>query len=78
MGTAGGPASFTLEGMAPLSAEQRLLMILTEDVTPIHNRRRDIPEGLAAVIHRSLIKNPPELRFPDARTMRQALLPFTR
>jgi serine/threonine-protein kinase len=62
----------------PKPAEQRLLMILTEDVVHIHNRRRDIPEGLAAVIHRALIKNPPDLRFPDAKTMRQALLPYAR
>jgi serine/threonine-protein kinase len=62
----------------PKPAEQRLLMILTEDVVPIHNRRRDIPEALAAIIHRCLIKSPASERFPDARSMRQALLPFTR
>jgi serine/threonine-protein kinase len=61
----------------PKSQEQRLLMILTGEPVPIQRRRADIPEPLAAVIHRALIKDD-ELRFGDARTMRKALLPFAR
>jgi serine/threonine-protein kinase len=61
----------------PKSQEQRLLKILTEDAVPIQRRRADIPEGLATVIHRALIKDA-ELRFTDARTMRRALTPFAR
>jgi serine/threonine-protein kinase len=61
----------------PKAAEQRLLMILTEETIPIQRRRADIPEALAAVIHRALVKDA-ELRFPDARSMRKALSPFAR
>jgi serine/threonine-protein kinase len=53
----------------------RLLMILEQDPIPIHRRRPDIPEGLAAVIHRSLARESAE-RFPSAQAMRKALLPF--
>jgi serine/threonine protein kinase len=61
----------------PRAAEQRLLMILTEEAVPIQSRRPDIPDGLAAVIHRALSKET-EMRFPDARTMRKMLTPFAR
>jgi serine/threonine-protein kinase len=53
----------------------RLLMILEQDPIPIQRRRPDIPEGLAAVIHRSLAREPAD-RFPSAQAMRKALLPF--
>jgi eukaryotic-like serine/threonine-protein kinase len=61
----------------PRSPEQRLMMILTEEAVPIQSRRPDIPDGLAAVIHRALNKEPTK-RHPDARTMRRALEPFGR
>ena len=51
------------------------MMILTEEAVPIQSRRPDISSALAAVIHRGLAKEA-EKRFPDARTMLQALLPF--
>jgi len=37
----------------------------------------DIRPGLATVIHRCLARDP-EKRFPNARSMRQALLPFVK
>lgn len=61
----------------PKAAEQRLLMILTDETVPIQRRRADIPEPLSAIIHRALAKDA-ELRFTDARTMRKVLLPFAR
>jgi serine/threonine-protein kinase len=61
----------------PRPAEQRLMMILTDEPVPIQSRKPDIPDGLAAVIHRALAKEP-EMRFPDAKTMRRMLQPFGR
>jgi serine/threonine-protein kinase len=61
----------------PKPAEQRLLMILTDEAVRIQSRRRDIPDALSDIIHRSLAKDP-ELRFADAKSMRMALLPFSR
>jgi hypothetical protein len=55
----------------------QLLMILQEDPVPIRARRADLPEALAAVIHRSLARDPAG-RFPDAGAMRAALAPFER
>lgn len=59
----------------PKATEQRLLMILNEEVVPIRSRRPEIPERLAEVLHRALAKNPQD-RYSDARVMRQNLLPF--
>jgi serine/threonine-protein kinase len=57
--------------------EQRLMRILTQSPVPIHNRRPEIPERLAWVIHQALAKEPGH-RFPDAAALREALLPFCR
>jgi serine/threonine protein kinase len=57
--------------------EQQLLMVLQEEPVPIRDRRPEIPEALAEVIHRSLAKDPAN-RFPDALAMRVALSPFGR
>lgn len=59
----------------PASSQKRLLMILQDDPVPLRSRRADLPEALAAVIHRALAREPGE-RFPDAAALRQALLPF--
>jgi len=56
--------------------QQQLLLILQEKPVPIRSRRKDIPEGLAQVIHRALAREPQE-RFPDVAAFRQALLPFS-
>jgi serine/threonine-protein kinase len=51
--------------------------ILFQDPVPILSRKPDLPEGLAAVVHRSLARDP-AARFKDVREMRRALLPFGR
>jgi len=57
-------------------SEQQLIKILTEPPVPIRNRRDDVPQSLASVIHRALAKDPRE-RFPEAAAFREALLPFS-
>ena len=59
----------------PADAPRQLMMILQEDPVPIRTRRPDLPEELAAVIHRALARDPAD-RFPDAAAMRAALIPF--
>jgi serine/threonine-protein kinase len=54
---------------------EQLIMILQNDPVPIHDRRANVPAKLAEVVHRSLARSLDE-RFPDARSMQQALLPF--
>jgi serine/threonine-protein kinase len=49
--------------------------IREEDLTPIRDRRPDVPEGLAAVLAHCLQRDR-EKRLADAVTMRRALLPF--
>jgi serine/threonine-protein kinase len=55
--------------------EARLVQILTESPVPIRDRRADIPEGLAEVVHQALAREPAD-RYPDAAAFRAALLPF--
>jgi eukaryotic-like serine/threonine-protein kinase len=55
--------------------QECLRIVLHEDARPISEVRPDVPQGLAAVIHRSLARESTE-RFPDAESMRQALLPW--
>jgi serine/threonine-protein kinase len=59
----------------PSRPRERLAMILGKPPVPIRQRCPDLPEGLAAVIHRALARDPAE-RFADVREMRLALLPF--
>ena len=61
----------------PSNLNLQLLMVLQKDPIPILSRRVDIPDDLAAVIHRSLARDPAG-RFPDAAAMRAALAPFER
>jgi eukaryotic-like serine/threonine-protein kinase len=49
--------------------------ILKEEPAPIQNRRPDLPDRLAAVIHRALTRSPRK-RFADVARFRQALRPF--
>jgi len=58
-----------------LSNAERLVKILFDPPVAIQDRRPDIPNALARVIHRALDKKPPA-RFPDAASFRNALLPF--
>jgi eukaryotic-like serine/threonine-protein kinase len=59
----------------PTYPDECLRMILNDDPVPILSRRPDLPGPLAQVIHRALAREPAD-RFPDARSMRLALLPF--
>ena len=59
----------------PRGLSNQILMVLQEAPVPIRSRRPDIPASLAAVIDRSLAREP-EQRFADAKDMRRALLPF--
>jgi serine/threonine-protein kinase len=61
----------------PSHFEQQILMILQDEPVPIRTRRPEIPEGLAAIVHRSLAKDPKD-RFPGVRAMRAALAKFGR
>ncbi len=49
--------------------------ILFNDPVPILARKPDLPEGLAAVVHRSLARHP-AARFKDVRERRRALARF--
>jgi hypothetical protein len=44
---------------------------------PIRDRRPDLQEELAAVIHRGLARDP-LARYANVREMRRALLPFAK
>jgi serine/threonine protein kinase len=57
----------------PASVPEQLLMILQQDPVPIRNRRADVPEGLAAIVHRALARDPAD-RFPDIEAFRAALV----
>ena len=59
----------------PPRVEAQLWAILENAPVPIQSRRADIPEDLAAIIHRSLARDP-AARFADAGAMRAALMPF--
>jgi serine/threonine-protein kinase len=61
----------------PDKLHAKIMKILLEDPVPILQRRPDLPEGLATVIHRGLARDP-EARFNNVREMRRALLPFAR
>jgi hypothetical protein len=54
-----------------------MVLVLQEEPIPIRQRRADLPEELAAAIHRALAKKP-EARFPDVRAFRTALTGFAR
>ena len=52
-----------------------LVKILEEDPVPIRSRRADLPARLAEIIERCLAREPKD-RFPDAESLREALVPF--
>jgi serine/threonine-protein kinase len=54
-----------------------LVAIIEDEPVPLRSRRADIPDGLAAAVHRALAKRPAE-RYPDAAAFRAALAPFGR
>jgi serine/threonine-protein kinase len=59
----------------PERLHAKIMKILLEDPVPIRQRRPDLPEELAAIIHRSLARDP-AARFTSVREMRRALAPF--
>ncbi len=76
---AGATLYFLLTGRKvydfPTSIEKQLLMILQDPPIPIQDRREEIPDVLAEVIHRALERQP-DARFPDALSMWAELAPF--
>ena len=57
--------------------EQQVAAVLFRDPDPLQTHRPDIPDALAAIVHRSIAKAPAD-RFPDAGAMREALSVFVR
>ncbi len=53
----------------------RIDQVLNRDPVPIQKRRADLPENLAAVIHRALERRP-QRRYPDVKHFHRALRPF--
>ncbi len=71
----GAVAYFLLTGQAPFVRETAMLMLMAhayEPVVPPAQLRPDVPEDLQAVVLRCLEKDPSR-RFPDARSLEQAL-----
>jgi serine/threonine-protein kinase len=59
------------------NVQDQILMVLQQKPVPVQSRRRDIPKGLAEVVHRAMAREPAE-RFADVKAMRQALTPFAK
>ncbi len=59
----------------PARGMRSLRLILEQDPVPIRSRRPDLPEELAAVIHRGLQREP-RRRFGSVKALRKALLGF--
>jgi serine/threonine protein kinase len=69
-----------LSGRTPYTADsgeytEILFKIFTTDPEPIQSLRPDLPEGLAATIHRALARDPNQ-RFSSASEMAEALVPY--
>jgi eukaryotic-like serine/threonine-protein kinase len=69
-----------LTGVTPFTSEsgeltEILFKLFTADVPPIRDRRQDLPEALATVIHKALSRKPAE-RFENAAAFAEALRPF--
>ena len=56
----------------PKKLHAKIVKMLLEDSVPIRDRRPDLPEGLAAIIHRALARDP-QARYPNARRSPGAL-----
>jgi serine/threonine-protein kinase len=57
------------------TAQGQLAQILNDDPIPIQQRRPDLPDDLARVVHRALARTPDE-RWPDVAAFATALAPF--
>jgi serine/threonine protein kinase len=68
-----------LTGEMPFANEtlgQTLIAIATEPPIPIESVAKDLPPGLAGVVHRALEKAPDD-RYPDVESFARALEPFS-
>ena len=54
---------------------QKMMALALEPAPPIQSRRADIPDGLAAIIHRLLAKNPAD-RYATPDEVAEALAPY--
>lgn len=61
----------------PKEVAKQLLLVLQEPPKPIQQHRADLPDTLAAIIHRGLARIPAE-RFVDVEAFRGALLSYLR
>jgi len=61
----------------PRELSKQIGLILNDDPRPIRSRRPDLPEALAAVVHRGLARDPGD-RYPSARDFHAALARFAR
>ena len=61
----------------PETIDMLFVKIVCDDPVPIRDRRPEIPDGLAAAIHRALAKKP-EQRFAGAAEMQHASSRFLR
>jgi hypothetical protein len=61
----------------PADVQERLRMILEEEPVPIQERRGDIPDRVADVIHIALAREAMD-RFADVKSFRRALLKAVR
>lgn len=68
-----GESPFAEHARKPMM--QRLMAMAQNDPPPIRSKRADIPEKLAAIIHRMLAKRP-EQRFATPAEVEEALKPF--
>jgi serine/threonine protein kinase len=59
----------------PNEITQLLIMILTEPLIPIQNRRADLPPELCEIIHKAMSRDPDD-RFTDVNAFRAALAKF--
>jgi serine/threonine-protein kinase len=69
-----------LTGVTPVSSStgelnDLLYKLFTSEAPSIKGHRPDLPDGLAAVVHRALIHDP-DARFPSAAAMAEALAPW--
>jgi serine/threonine-protein kinase len=59
------------------TATNLIVKILTDPIVPLRVRRAELPAALAAIVERSLEKDPAS-RYPSLREFREALRPFRR
>lgn len=66
-----------LTGEYPIDfgSRNKLAAILEDEPVPIRDRRKDVPEGLSAIVHRALAKDPGE-RYQSAEEFERALRLF--